>query len=74
MGAELFHADGQTNGHDEADSRFSQFCESAYKLVPALIALSRTGRLSLTVNITDTESFLFIYLGLTTVLISTIWL
>jgi hypothetical protein len=27
MGAELFHADGQTDGHNEADSRFSQFCE-----------------------------------------------
>jgi hypothetical protein len=25
VGAELFHADG----HDEADSRFSQFCERA---------------------------------------------
>ena len=22
MGAELFHADGQTDGHDEANSRF----------------------------------------------------
>jgi hypothetical protein len=31
--AELFHTDGQTEGrmdrHDEANSRFSQFCESA---------------------------------------------
>jgi len=25
--AELFHADGQTDRHDEANSRFSQFCE-----------------------------------------------
>jgi len=25
--AELFHADGQTDGHDEANSRFSKFCE-----------------------------------------------
>jgi hypothetical protein len=62
MGAELFHADGQTNGHDEVNSRFSQFCESAYKLVPALIALSRIGRLSLTVSITGTDYILFIYL------------
>jgi hypothetical protein len=38
-GAELFHAerrtdgqtDGQTDRHDEANSRFSQFCERAYK-------------------------------------------
>ena len=26
--AELFHADGRTDGYDEANSRFSQFCES----------------------------------------------
>jgi len=26
VGAELFHEDGQTDGHDEANSRFSQFC------------------------------------------------
>jgi hypothetical protein len=56
MGTELFHADGQTDGNDEANSRFSQFCKSAYELVPALIAVSRIGRLSLTVNITGTES------------------
>jgi hypothetical protein len=31
MEAELFHADGQTDRHDEANSRFSQFCERAYK-------------------------------------------
>jgi hypothetical protein len=31
VGAELFHADGRTEGHDEANARFSQFCESAYK-------------------------------------------
>jgi hypothetical protein len=30
-GAELFYADGQTDGHDEANSRFSQFCERVYK-------------------------------------------
>jgi len=29
VGAELFHADGQTDRHDEADSCFSQFCEGA---------------------------------------------
>jgi hypothetical protein len=37
--AEFFHADGRTDGrtngqtdrHDEANSRFSQFCERAYK-------------------------------------------
>jgi hypothetical protein len=29
--AELFHSDGQTDRHDEANSRFSQFCERAQK-------------------------------------------
>jgi len=29
IGAELFHADGWTDGHDEANSHFSQFCERA---------------------------------------------
>jgi len=28
VGAELFHVDGQTDMHGEANSRFSQFCES----------------------------------------------
>jgi len=27
--AELFHADRRTVSHDEANSRFSQFCERA---------------------------------------------
>jgi hypothetical protein len=26
--AKLFHADGQTDGYDEANSRFSQFCQA----------------------------------------------
>ena len=29
VGAELFHADGQTDRHDEANTRFSKFCEGA---------------------------------------------
>jgi len=29
VGAELFHVDGQTDGHGEANGRFSQFCERA---------------------------------------------
>jgi hypothetical protein len=29
VGAELFHADGRTDEHDAANSRFSQFCEHA---------------------------------------------
>jgi len=31
MVAELFHADGRTDGHDEANSRFSKFREHASK-------------------------------------------
>jgi hypothetical protein len=33
MEAELFHTDGRIDGHDEANSRFLQFCESAYKTI-----------------------------------------
>jgi len=29
VGAELLHSDGQMDRHDEATSRFSQFCERA---------------------------------------------
>ena len=29
VGYELFHEDGRTDRHDEANSRFSQFCERA---------------------------------------------
>jgi len=29
VGSKLFRADGQTNRHEEANSRFSQFCERA---------------------------------------------
>ena len=38
--AELFHAGGRTSGrtdrHDEANSRFLQFCEQDYNLFPLL--------------------------------------
>ena len=37
MGAELFHADRRTDRHDEANSRFWQFCELAQKLSRACI-------------------------------------
>jgi hypothetical protein len=33
VGAELFHADGQTDGPGEATSRFSQFCERRLQLL-----------------------------------------
>jgi len=29
VGAELFHTDGQTDRHDEANSRYLEFCERA---------------------------------------------
>jgi hypothetical protein len=31
VGAELFHVDGQTERHGEANIRFSQLCERAWK-------------------------------------------
>jgi len=31
VGAELFHADARADRHDEANSRFSQLCQRAYK-------------------------------------------
>ena len=31
VGAELFHTDGQTDRHDEANSRISEFCGSVYQ-------------------------------------------
>ena len=31
--AELFHADGQPDRYNEANSRFSKFCESALKII-----------------------------------------
>ena len=33
--AELFYADGRTDGPDEANSRFSQFCKRAYERTPS---------------------------------------
>jgi len=29
VGAELYHVNGRTDGHDEVNSRFWQFCERA---------------------------------------------
>jgi len=39
VGAELFHADGQTDRHDEANSGFSQCCERAQKYVNKLTTM-----------------------------------
>jgi len=36
---ELFHADRQTDRHDDGNSRFSQFCERTLKLKGDLINL-----------------------------------
>jgi len=41
IGAELFHADGQTNIHDEASSRFSQYCVRAKKWLQNVICNTR---------------------------------
>ena len=37
MGAELFDAGGQTNHRGEASSRFSKFCERAWKRRSSLL-------------------------------------
>jgi hypothetical protein len=31
VGTEMFHADGRTDKHDEANNHFSQFCKGDYK-------------------------------------------
>jgi hypothetical protein len=41
VGAKLFHADGQTYG--KANSRFSQFCERAYKFYKEVIVFKAVG-------------------------------
>jgi len=33
VGAKLINADGQTGRHGKTNSRFSQFCESASKII-----------------------------------------
>jgi hypothetical protein len=37
VGVELFRADRQADGHDEANSRFSEFCERALKTQAVLV-------------------------------------
>ena len=39
MGAELFLADGRTDGHDEVNNPISQFCERAWKFLSDLIVV-----------------------------------
>ena len=50
LGAESFHADrragGRTDGHYEANSRFSQFCERALKAAFILMGLSKEAIIS----------------------------
>jgi hypothetical protein len=36
VGAELFHADGRTDEHEKANSRFSQLSARAYKAATVL--------------------------------------
>jgi hypothetical protein len=39
MGAEFFHVDRRTNGHDEGNSHFSQMCERSKKSLFLYLAL-----------------------------------
>jgi hypothetical protein len=41
---EVFRADGQMDRHDEADSRFSLFSESAYNHIPQLCSRNKVIR------------------------------
>ena len=50
VGAELFHADGQADRHDEANSRLSQFCECAKKCKHYRIAISAYAHENVTVH------------------------
>jgi len=43
LGAELLHADGRTDRHDEANSRFSQFCEKRLTIRKVKWSLYRPG-------------------------------
>ena len=45
MGAQLFHADGQTNRYDEANSHFSQFF-LAPKRIYIYVQVFTAGRIS----------------------------
>jgi len=39
VGAELFHADGRMDRHDEPNSCLSQFCKRAKKWLPTQLML-----------------------------------
>ena len=43
---ELFHADGRTDRHDEANSRFSQFCEKRLKTAKITLKFPELARFS----------------------------
>jgi hypothetical protein len=63
MGAELLHADRQTDPqtdrHDEANSRFSEFCERASLMVAVIISpFQKTG---LSVGAADTAQDSFVW-------------
>jgi hypothetical protein len=41
VGAELFHADGQTDRHDEANGRFRNFAKAPKNMVGCGVCVSR---------------------------------
>jgi len=45
VGADLFHADGRTDRHDEANSRFSKFCKIANDELISLLFFTMTAHL-----------------------------
>jgi hypothetical protein len=46
---ELFHVDGRTGKHDEANSRFSQFCSSSLITLTVNNALEEATKITTTV-------------------------
>jgi hypothetical protein len=49
LGAQLFHSDGQTGRHAEANSRFSQFCEGTQQIKNRPTAINFRKSLQITI-------------------------
>jgi len=57
VGVGLLHADGRTERHDEINSRFSQFGESAQKK-KALLVVPSTKKKHITINLLPVTGYL----------------
>jgi hypothetical protein len=66
LGAKLFHVDGQTDKHDETNSRFSQFC------APGLITLTVNNALEKATKITTTVLLEILFIKLTIYIVQSV--